>query len=215
MLAGEPLNQTLSTSFTPDTALASTLVDYGGPAGPLPIAMAQAAETPSPQPAPPAPVAQTATPKVTAKAPAKTTAAPKTAIKSVTPAAATKLGVPATCSGSYTTQFVCLLNKYRASKGLSALTYNSGLANVALKHSQWMQSTGIFSHEETDGSHLLQRCQRAGIICRGENLAKGASGPQNLLDLWIASPSHNAILLGHYSTIGLGIAGPYVTMLVN
>lgn len=119
------------------------------------------------------------------------------------------------CPGTFSQQFLCLFNQYRISKGLSRVSANADLANVALKHSQWMDSNGIFSHEESNGSHLLDRCRAAGIICRAENLAENATSAQNLLDMWIASPSHNANLIGPYSTMGLGIAGSYITLLLN
>jgi uncharacterized protein YkwD len=154
-------------------------------------------------------------------APAQTA---QTAKKSSTPAAITpaknnpitsRPAVAPGCSGSFTQEFMCLFNQYRASKGLGKVSYNQALAGVALKHSQWMDSTGIFSHEESDGSHLLDRCRAAGIVCRGENLAKGVSSAQNLLNMWVASPSHNKNLLGPYTTAGLGISGNYITLLLN
>ncbi len=156
-------------------------------------------------------ITQSTTPTVT---PQTSTAVKPTAAPKTTP---TKASVPPapTCAGAFTQQFLCLLNQYRVSKGLAKLSFDSSLATVALKHSQWMNSTGTFSHEETDGSHLLDRCQAAGIICRGENLAKGATSAQNLLDMWKASSSHNANLIGSYKTMGLGISGGYITLLLN
>ncbi len=121
----------------------------------------------------------------------------------------------ATCSGGMSAQFICLLNQYRASKGLGKLSANSGLAGVALTHSQWMQTTGTFSHTGENGSKFFDRCALAKITCRAENLAVGVGTAENLLKMWKESAGHNANLLGPYSTIGIGIAGSYVTALFN
>lgn len=122
---------------------------------------------------------------------------------------------PATCSGSFVNEFLCLLNQYRASKGKGKLSGSSALSAVALSHSAWMNSTGTFSHEGKDGSRLGDRCAAAGITCRAENLAYKIDTAQKVLDMWIASPSHNANLLGNYKTIGIGISGDYTTLLFN
>ncbi len=119
------------------------------------------------------------------------------------------------CGGSFSQQFYCLLNQYRASKNLGSISPNSGLAGVAMAHSQWMSSTGTFSHTGLNGSRMGDRCSAAGITCRGENLALGAKSAQNLLDMWKASPAHNRILLENFSIGGLGISGSYVTFLLN
>lgn len=166
----------------------------------------------SPEPTePPAPTANT----ITETAP-QPPAAPATVTKkpSSAPAPQPKPATP-TCGGAFTQQFLCLLNQYRASKGLRSLSYSSSLASVALGHSQWMNKTGTFSHTGVNGSRLADRCHAAGITCRGENLAKDARSAQHLLDLWRASASHNANLLGNYATMGLGASGSYITLLLN
>lgn len=140
----------------------------------------------------------------------KTTPVPKTKIAAPKPAS-----TPPSCTGTTTQQFVCLLNQYRASKNLGQLSYNAGLADVALSHSQWMNTTGTFSHTGINGSRLGERCASAGITCRGENLAKSATSAQHLLQMWKASAGHNANLLGDYRTVGLGFSGAYVTLLLN
>jgi len=176
----------------------------------------QASETPSaaePTTTPVTQLAPTATPqpvpqKKSAPAPVvKKTAAVPAAVKPAIPAAS--------CSGSLTQQFICLFNEYRNSRGLSKLSYDQALAQVALGHSTWMAQTGKFSHEGINGSHLGDRCRAVSIVCRGENLAMGINSAQQLLNMWKASPAHNAILLGKYTTMGLGISGNYITLLVN
>jgi uncharacterized protein YkwD len=140
--------------------------------------------------------------KVSAPPPARTntpspassrTATPTPSPKPIAPAPAP---APATCGGSFNQQFLCLLNQYRASKNLTPLSANSSLSAVAFTHSQWMNTTGTFSHVGIDGSRLGDRCRAAGITCRAENLAMGAKSAQNLLDMWKNSVGHNANLLG-------------------
>lgn len=119
------------------------------------------------------------------------------------------------CSGQFTQKFLCLLNEYRNKAGLKSVTLNSQLTAVATTHSAWMSDTGIFSHEGKSGDRFFDRCAVAGIDCRAENLAEGILEAQKLLDSWIANPSHNKNLLGSYTTIGFGISGKYVTLLLN
>lgn len=166
---------------------------------------------PAPKPATPTPVTppSTDTPKTPASSPASTPVTPPATPPKPSPEPA------ASCSGSFVNEFLCLLNGYRADKGLNKLSGNLALSNVALGHSEWMNSTGTFSHTGINGSRLGDRCRAAGITCRGENLAYNASSPQNLLDMWIASPGHNKILLGDYTITGLGISGAYITLLMN
>ena len=120
-----------------------------------------------------------------------------------------------TCSGTFANEFLCLLNQYRTSKGKGKLSGSSALSKVALTHSTWMASTGIFSHTGENNTRLGDRCKAAGISCRAENLAHNADSAQDLLNMWKASPSHNTNLLGNYSTAGLAISGSYITLLLN
>lgn len=122
---------------------------------------------------------------------------------------------PPTCSGNLTQKFLCLLNDYRVKKGLNKVALNTSLSQVALDHSTWMNETGTFSHTGVDGSRLTERCTAAGIRCLAENLAEGIYTADELLSSWSANPSHNKNLLGPYTTIGIGISGAYVTLLLN
>ncbi len=119
------------------------------------------------------------------------------------------------CTGNLTQKFLCLLNEYRVKKGLGKVTLNNNLSQVALGHSTWMNETGTFSHTGVDGSRLTERCAAAGIRCLAENLAEGIYSADELLSSWSANPSHNKNLLGPYTTIGFGVSGEYVTLLLN
>lgn len=119
------------------------------------------------------------------------------------------------CSGNFTQEFVCLLNEYRVSKGISRLTYSNDLANVAQTYSDWMSASTTFSHIDADGNNFVKRCAAAGIACYAENLATGFTSPSNLLSMWQASPSHDENLLRNLSSVGLGIKNGYATLLMK
>lgn len=119
------------------------------------------------------------------------------------------------CSGNFTQEFICLLNDYRASKGVSRLSYANDLANVAQTYSDWMSASTTFSHVDADGNNFVKRCANAGIACYAENLAVGFTSASNLLNMWQASPSHNENLLRNLSSVGLGIKNGYATLLMK
>lgn len=175
--------------------------------------------TPTPEPTPDTQVTTPASAPTTNAKPKITTQAPKvrtsTAETVRAPAPQPAPATPVACNGSYTQEFLCLLNQYRASKGKGKLSYSSSLASVAKTHSSWMLTTGTFSHTGVDGSRFFNRCEAAGVVCRAENLALQVGSAQNLLNMWKDSSGHNANLLGPYTTIGLGISGDYTTALFN
>ncbi len=119
------------------------------------------------------------------------------------------------CSGNFTQEFICLLNDYRASKGVSRLSYAGDLASVAQTYSDWMSASTTFSHIDADGNNFVKRCANAGIACYAENLAVGFTSASNLLNMWQASPSHNENLLRNLSSVGLGIKNGYATLLLK
>jgi uncharacterized protein YkwD len=215
-----------ATATTPPGSIALISFDALG-ANPAPSAPAQPEAVTVPAAAPDAvPATKSAAPSTSKPAPAAVTPPPTprpaptpvetpAPAKAPAPKAETKPMAQESCSGALTQHFLCLLNNYRASQGKGKLSYNSGLAQVALGHSSWMAATGTFSHTGENGSRLNTRCQAAGITCRAENLAKNIGSAQALFDMWKNSPGHNANLLGPYTTIGIGISGEYTTALFN
>lgn len=178
---------TPETELTPAPSQSEVVVNE--PAG-EPIAAAAITPEPAAKPAPTQ--VKTITKEITAAAPAVTT-----------------------CAGNLTAKFICLLNNYRAEKGLGKVSLNASLSQVALSHSTWMNQTGIFSHTGLDGSRLTERCSAAGVQCLAENLADGILDADKLLLSWRANAGHNKNLLGPYTTVGMGVSGSYVTLLFN
>jgi len=156
-------------------------------------------------------------------APAKTTtpAAPTTPAKTTTPAAPAAPAAPSTPaktttpSGSaalndYEQQVVTLVNKERAAAGLSALTVNSTLANVAETKAADLRDENYFDHQSPKYGSPFDMMHSFGITYSyaGENIAKGQRTPDEVMNGWMNSPGHRAnILNANYTQIGVG----YVT----
>lgn len=166
----------------------------------------------TPPPAAPKPVVKN-TPKPTPKpAPIKK---PVVIPPAVPPPVPTPSPAPAPASdcttGGFNTQFLCLLNQYRVSKGLNQLIYDNSLNAVAALHSTWMNQNSIMSHIGENGSTFDQRCSTGHTVCDAENIAKGYTTAQKLFDAWKASPGHNTNMLGTHTKTGLSLVGIYAT----
>ncbi|OGQ33312.1 MAG: hypothetical protein A3F16_04785 [Deltaproteobacteria bacterium RIFCSPHIGHO2_12_FULL_43_9] len=128
----------------------------------------------------------------------------------------TKVAQPTLCrSGNFKVQFLCYINEHRKQNGKTALSYDSSLTSVAFKHSAWMQGNGTMSHIGENRTRFYERCQQSGTMCYAENIAKGFTSAKHLFILWKESAGHNINMLGHYTEIGLGIAGAYATLILR
>ncbi len=105
-----------------------------------------------------------------------------------------------------------LINNYRQSNGLTKLSLDPLISRAAANHSNWMSSTGIFSHTGENRSLPWNRCAVVGTTCSGEIIYTGSSGPNGAFNGWKNSPPHNTIMLeSDFNTFGIGIAGNYYT----
>jgi uncharacterized protein YkwD len=112
---------------------------------------------------------------------------------------------------AYTRAVECLVNQQRAGAGLSALGHDARLARAARRYASAMVSQGFFDHVSPQGSTLTQRARAAGWSGRtlGETLGWGSGSlatPSAIVEGWMNSPPHRAILLGGFHRIGLGVA---------
>lgn len=115
-------------------------------------------------------------------------------------------------SGSFNSQLQCLINAHRNANGKGSLSMNTGMNNAAQGHSEYMNSTGNFSHTGAGGSSFDQRCAAEGESCDAENIAMHSNpSAQNIFNLWKNSAGHNANMLGSHTLIGIGKSGNYVT----
>nr|WP_290221888.1 CAP domain-containing protein [Trichocoleus desertorum] len=101
------------------------------------------------------------------------------------------------------------INKYRASKGLPALTWNAAIAEQSRKHSQSMANAKVpFSH---DGFQSRVGAIAKTVAYRGaaENVAynQGFNDPATkAVQGWIKSNGHRTNIEGNYNVSGIGVA---------
>ena len=124
-----------------------------------------------------------------------------------------KINIPTLDSNvtSYEQEVIRLVNEIRAENGLKALTYDWELSRVARYKSQDMKDNNYFSHTSPVYGSPFQMIKNFGITYRsaGENIAKGYSSPQAVVNAWMNSSGHRAnILNASYTRIGVGyVAG--------
>lgn len=101
------------------------------------------------------------------------------------------------------------INKYRASKGLPALTWNAAIAEQSRKHSQNMANGKVpFSH---DGFQQRVAVIAKTVAYRGaaENVAynQGFTDPAaQAVQGWLKSTGHRTNIEGNYNLSGIGVA---------
>jgi len=104
----------------------------------------------------------------------------------------------------------CLVNSTRAAHGLRPLRADRRLGAAARRHAADMVARGYFAHERA-GSTLRSRVRAADWAgaAAAEAIAWGCGRrgtPRAVLDAWLASPGHRAIVLGPYNRAGVGLA---------
>lgn len=97
-------------------------------------------------------------------------------------------------------QVIELVNQARARYGLPALIADTGLSNGCANHSRYMASYG-FGHAYNAGAM--------------ECIAMGVRTPEAVVNMWLNSSGHRAILLGSGRIIGVGFSGVYWTLRVR
>ena len=108
---------------------------------------------------------------------------------------------------SYEGEVIRLVNDLRRKNGLRPLTANWELSRVARYKSQDMLDTGYFSHNSPTYGSPFQMITAFGLSYRtaGENIARGYTSPQAVVDGWMNSSGHRAnILNASYTQIGVG-----------
>ena len=108
---------------------------------------------------------------------------------------------------NYEKEVVRLVNEIRVQNGLNKLTENWELSRVARYKSQDMKDNNYFSHTSPVYGSPFEMIKNFGISYRraGENIAKGYSSPQAVVNAWMNSSGHRAnILNASYTQIGVG-----------
>jgi uncharacterized protein YkwD len=110
-----------------------------------------------------------------------------------------------------------LVNQERAKVGCSPVTPNGPLRKLAEAFSRDMAARNFFDHTDPDGKDPWQRAAVLGITdLGGENIARGQTTPQDVMDAWMNSPGHRANILNcDFTTLGVGVhfgsGGPWWT----
>ncbi|MEV4193443.1 CAP domain-containing protein, partial [Streptomyces toxytricini] len=187
----------------------------GESAGPSPSGSAQPSASASASPSPSA----TASPSVSASAspsgagkassgaPTPSPSAPRPASPAPVPAPQGPVG-----------QVVALVNAERAKAGCGPLKDDAQLRKAAQRHSEDMASRNFFSHTAPDGSDPGERTTAAGYrwATYGENIARGQSTAESVMNSWMNSDGHRANILNcSFKDIGVGLhqgpGGPWWT----
>ena len=92
-----------------------------------------------------------------------------------------------------------LINKQRASRGLVALKTAQCATQTASGWSRHLAAADAFYHQ--DMGNVLSKCNAS---YAGETLGKGGISPSRLVQLWMESPAHKAVLISeHPQSIGV------------
>lgn len=197
------------------TAPAAAKPAAAQPAATAPAAAKPAATTPAVT-KPATPVAtKPAAPVVTQPAakPATTTpVAAKPATQTAAPSTPTTTPSNTTVSSSnlsYEQKVAELVNIERQKAGLSALTFDQSVSNVARTKSKDMAANNYFAHQSPTYGSAGDMLTKFGIrwSAWGENIASGQRTPEAVVTAWMNSAGHRAnILSTNFSKIGVGYA---------
>lgn len=109
-------------------------------------------------------------------------------------------------------QVVTLVNRYRASKGLSQLAISPSLNASSTWKSLHMAGNHYFAHDDPAppvARGAYQRAKDCGFngTAWGENIAWGYPSAQSVVSGWLNSPGHRANIEGaSYTQTGVGVA---------
>src|SRR3989338_9158143 len=115
------------------------------------------------------------------------------------------LGISANVS---TDELLILTNKRRKENGLPPLSLNSQLTSAEYNKENDMLSKNYWAHIAPDGTTPWYFIKNSGYsyIYAGENLARGYNSANDVLNAWLASPTHrDNILSNKYQNIGFAV----------
>ncbi|MBE1459322.1 uncharacterized protein YkwD [Nocardiopsis terrae] len=118
-------------------------------------------------------------------------------------------GGQSTGGSSSTSAVVNLVNDERASNGCDPVHVDDRLTSAAQEHSEDMDARDYMSHESPEGEGPGERARRHGYDAWGaENVAKGQTSAEQVMDAWMNSPGHRANILNcDLEAIGVGESG--------
>ncbi len=172
------------------------------PTSPQPVA-----QKPQPTVTSPQPVAQKPQPTVTSPQPVAQK--PQPTITSPQPTNNTQYNSQNSLGGLGSGKIIELTNAYRSKRGLYQLRYNNLLSISAGQKVDLIFQEQYFEHVGKNGITMKDLATGVGyeILSIGENLAYGNySTEQQILDSWIKSPGHHALLISpKFIDIGVSV----------
>jgi len=113
-------------------------------------------------------------------------------------------------SATVESDLVALINAYRTSNGLQAVSPNGALNSAAGWMAGDMAARNYIGHVSSDGRSPTQRMWAFGYpatsMYTGEDLGAGYGTASAVLAGWQASAAHNAVLLNpYYDALGIGL----------
>jgi uncharacterized YkwD family protein len=109
-------------------------------------------------------------------------------------------------TSAYALQVSKLVNQHRQQAGLAPLTLDTELSHVALAKAKDMIQNRYFSHTSPTYGSPFEMMRSYGITytAAGENIAKGQTSPQEVMNDWMNSDGHRANILNpHFDSIGI------------
>jgi len=106
-------------------------------------------------------------------------------------------------------QFLVLINNYRAQNGRAPLAASYTLSRAAQWKSSDMAANNYFAHDDLTRTWVarIRDCGYTQNAYIGENIAAGQNTAQSVFDAWKNSPGHNSNMLSaNYTAIGIGLA---------
>ncbi|MFJ3234841.1 CAP domain-containing protein [Streptomyces sp. NPDC086787] len=191
------------------SADSSTSRGSGRSVPPASSAPAAPAPTPTPSTAPPA------EPSAPAVVPSQRT--PEPTGQASKPPARAAIPAPISAQAAAQAEVLKLVNQERSKVGCDALSASGSLTGLARAFSDDMAARDFFDHTDPDGASPWDRAEDAGISgLGGENIARGQTDADSVMDAWMNSPGHRANILNcDFKTLGVGVhlgsGGPWWT----
>jgi uncharacterized protein YkwD len=105
--------------------------------------------------------------------------------------------------------FLVLINQYRAENNAPALTIVNALAEDAVQHANYMVSINNLTHDRPQGDDMATSFKEKGYSSggsMGECIAEGALTTNDVFNAWKNSPDHAAIMRnGDYKSLGVAL----------
>lgn len=107
-------------------------------------------------------------------------------------------------SGDFDQAVMAEINRVRQEQNLPALTIDPRLIEIARRHNERMAETGCRAHDCPGEPNVWERLESAGYPygTGSEVIGWGYTTPQAVVQGWLNSSGHRAIILGSYTHLG-------------